>query len=122
MLLPIIQQALTLAFDLITCCGIALLVGSYIDVVERRSRRNIDSVMIPTMPPTAPPEPETIVIEPVVHRQGLETMTWRQLVAIARPLKVKRYKSLTKAQLITAIRSAKNSSLESQNKFVVVMS
>lgn len=122
MLLPIIQQALTLAFELVTCCGIALLVGSYIDVVERRSRRNIDAVMIPAVLPPAPLEPETIVIEPVVYRQGLETMTWRQLVAIARPLKVKRYKSLTKAQLITAIRSVNNSSNESQRRFVVVMS
>jgi hypothetical protein len=116
--LPLIQQALTLAFDLVTCCGIALLVGSYLDVVKRRSRRTPYQSMIPAVPPIAPPEPESVLIEPVVHRQGLETMTWRQLVAIARPLKVKRYKSLSKAQLINAIRKAKGK----PNELLVAMS
>lgn len=115
MSLPLLQQALTLAFDIISCCGIALVVVCYFDVVAQRSRgysytKQVYS--IPAVPSPAPVPVQTIVIEPVVHKQGLETMTWRQLVAIARPLKVKRYKSLNKAQLIEAIRQSKNNSSE----------
>jgi hypothetical protein len=112
--LPLIQQALTLVFDLMSCCGIALVIAAYIDVVERRSQRSYYDCPIPVLPPVAPgklPDTKIIVIEPVVHKQGLDTMTWRQLIAIARPLKVKRYKSLTKSQLIEAIRTAKTSSM-----------
>lgn len=111
MSLSLVQQALTFAYDFTICLGIAFLIAAYLDVANQRSQRSPQTQIEYSLPQLAPANTEVVVIEPVIHTRGLETMTWRQLVAVARPLKVKRYKSLNKAQLIDAIQDARSEHL-----------